>query len=183
MQALIFKFADVILHRDELVKLNVEYITWVTSGVDKALGVSMVDLVGKSIVVYVDSTIDKVCSDKPPHGVFYLVEVHGEIAGMVGLRKLTADVAEIKRLYVRPEFRGRHLGGCFIQKILQDAKQFGYQSVYLDTAPFMFSAQRLYKSFGFKLRASYAGTEIPIELHAAWVFMECDLSKVDLETL
>lgn len=177
MKSLKFNLVDHALNRPEIVKLNIEYFNWISSKIESAFGTKITNLVGMSIPDYVDSVIDKVCSDKPPEGAFYLVEMNNETVGMVGFRKLRDGVAEIKRLYVCPAYRGRHIGQSCMQKILTDAKEFGYQSIFLDTAPFMYTAQRLYKSFGFKPCEPYSEVEAPHELRHVWVFMECNLNE------
>ncbi|MES2102489.1 MAG: GNAT family N-acetyltransferase [Pseudomonadota bacterium] len=179
MTLLNFKLADSGLDRDDILNISNEYMSWVASGIEASFGISEANFLGMSIPAYVESAIDKVCSDRPPRGAFYLVELNGEIAGMVGLRRLRDGVAEIKRLYVRPQFRGKRLGEAFLRKVLDDARAFGYRHVFLDTAPFMLSAQRLYKSFGFNECAPYIETEVPVALQARWHFMERDLSETD----
>jgi len=181
MKSLNFKLADHVLHREEIIKLNIDYFNWIASGIEVSFGTKITSLFGMSVPEYVESVIDKVCSDKPPHGAFYLVEMNNEIVGMVGFRKLRDGVAEIKRLYVCPAYRGRHIGQNCMRKILADAKDFGYQTLFLDTAPFMYSAQRLYKSFGFKPCEPYSEVEAPPELHKTWIFMECNLSDVVIQ--
>src|SRR5437868_6870325 len=93
-------------HRAELLALNVEYVSWVFAEVDAFFGIRCAQVVGMEAPDYVASVLDKICDRSPPEGVFYLISVHGQFAGMGGIRGLTADVAEIKRLYVRPLFRG-----------------------------------------------------------------------------
>lgn len=82
-------------------------------------------------------------------GRLYLAYDHGQLAGCIGLIKIDAKIGELKRLYVRPKFRGRQIGSYLIQKILDDAKEIGYSYIRLDTLPFLQSALRLYQQFGF----------------------------------
>ena len=119
--------------------------------------------------------IDKVCGDPPPKGIFYLVKVDDTLAGMGGLRFLRPGVAEIKRIYFRPEFRGRKLGELMLIRLLADAKAFGYRSVCLDTALFMRAAHRLYEKNGFSDCSAYEGVEVPAEFHGNWRFMEREI--------
>jgi len=170
--------ADPVVDRASIVQINIEYMEWVASGIEAVCGISMLVISGQSIADYVENAIDKVCSEKPPRGVFYLVYKNAELVGMVGLRSLREGVAEIKRLYVRETFRGQHLGEQFLRKVMTDAKIFGYLQVRLDTAPFMVAAQRLYQSLGFVDRSPYDGTEVPEVLHSQWRFMELDLQCV-----
>lgn len=85
----------------------------------------------------------------PPDGRLYLAKVGGKAAACIGLRRLDETRCEMKRLYVRPEFRGRGLAGTLVQKVLADARELGYAHILLDTMPQLASAVRLYKSVGF----------------------------------
>ena len=55
----------------------------------------------------------------------------------------------MKRLYVRPQFRSKHIGNVLIRQIIDDAKEIGYAHMLLDTLPFLQSAVHLYKKLGF----------------------------------
>ena len=83
-----------------------------------------------------------------PAGRLYLAYCGGKTAGCIGLKKLDDDNCEMKRLYVRPEFRGRKIGGLLIQKTIADAKTIGYKHMLLDTLPFLESAVHMYKKWG-----------------------------------
>src|SRR5258706_2607101 len=68
----------------------------------------------------------------PSRGRLYLLFDDGIVAGCAGLRPLEGDAAEIKRLYVRPQFRKHGFGRLLAEKLVQDARQIGYRSIYLD---------------------------------------------------
>jgi GNAT superfamily N-acetyltransferase len=88
----------------------------------------------------------------PPAGSLLLATVVGQPAGCVGLRPVAGleGACEMKRLYVRPAFRGDHLGALLVQRIIREARERGYQRLRLDThPPTMRSAVALYKRFGF----------------------------------
>ena len=167
-----FIAANIASHKDELVQLNVEYLSWVFAGIEDVFGVPADQVVGMPIDMYVQSVIDKVCGDPPPKGIFYLVKVDDKLAGMGGLRFLRHGVAEIKRIYFRPECRGMKLGELMLNRLLADASAFGYQRVCLDTAPFMKAAQQLYLANGFSDCVRYEGVEVPSQFHGRWRFME-----------
>lgn len=167
-----FTLANPATHRDALLGINVEYMAWVVAGIEQSFGMTSQALLGMALPDYVASVIDKVCGEPPPHGAFYLVYVGNELAGMGGLRPLDSGVCEIKRIYVRPAFRGLQLGDSILQRLLSNAQAFGYQRVCLDSAPFMRSAQRMYAAAGFVDRGPYEGLEVPVVLHAKWRFME-----------
>ena len=177
MSELQFTLADAIADRSQLVQINIEYMEWVAAGLEASCGISLLAINGQSIVDYVESAIEKVCSERPPRGVFYLVRQEAAVVGMVGLRPLSQQVAEIKRLYVREAFRRQQFGVKFLDQVIADARAFGYQKIQLDTAPFMLSAQQLYQASGFVDRPPYPGTEVPAALHAEWRFMELNLSE------
>lgn len=79
----------------------------------------------------------------------------GKAAGCIGLKRIDDTACEMKRLYVRPEFRGKDIGRILVQKIIDDAKAIGYSYMLLDTLPFLKSALRIYREFGFYEIESY----------------------------
>ena len=72
-----------------------------------------------------------------PEGRLYIAYVDGSPAGCVCIRKLSNTNCELKRLFVRPKFRGHKLGEILVQKVIDDAKSIGYKNMYLDTLPFL----------------------------------------------
>ncbi len=106
-----------------------------------------------------------------PNGRLYLAYLNSEIAGCVALRQLDASYCEMKRLYVRPEYRGNQIGKILIEQIILDAKQIGYKHIRLDTFPFMDSAIRMYYHYGFYEIECY--NDNPASLA---VFMQKDLN-------
>lgn len=85
----------------------------------------------------------------PPDGVLILASVEGSSAGCVALRRLSEDICEMKRLYVRDAYRGLGIGKALIGMLIDEAGKLGYQYMRLDTLPTMGDAQRLYSSLGF----------------------------------
>lgn len=85
----------------------------------------------------------------PPSGRLYIALCDGKAAGCIGLKRENDECAELKRLYVRPEYRGRGLAEYLARMILSDAKTAGYSCLLLDTLPFLQAAQRLYRKIGF----------------------------------
>ena len=84
-----------------------------------------------------------------PSGRLYIAIYDGKVAGCIALKKLDNDNCEMKRLYVRSEFRGEHIGFNLANKIIEEAKLIGYKSILLDTLPFLKSAIKMYKAIGF----------------------------------
>ena len=115
----------------------------------------------------------------PPAGRMLLV-VEGEIVlGCGGLRPLGPSIAEIKRMYVRPEARGHGLGRKLLRGLLAAARQVGYQEVRLDTDGLMPEARQLYQAAGFQRCDPYPESEIPVEFHDRWLFFRRDLTDVN----
>ena len=85
----------------------------------------------------------------PPGGRIYLAYADSQAAGCIGMRKLDEENCEMKRLYVKPEFRRNGLGKILVDRIISDAKKEGYRHIFLDTLPFLESALKMYKAYGF----------------------------------
>jgi ribosomal protein S18 acetylase RimI-like enzyme len=96
-----------------------------------------------------------------PAGALLLARSGTETAGCVGLRKLRDDICEMKRLYVRPEFRGRQFGRRMAEDIARRARVLGYRTLVLDTLGTMEAAQGLYLSMGFQPATSYYVNPLP----------------------
>lgn len=170
-----FALASATEHWGQLLELNVEYMSWVAEQVAETFGIPVDEVVGMPVTQYAPTVIESLCAHTPPAGALYLVSVDGQLAGMGGVRPLGGKTAEVKRIYVRPRFRGMGLGLTILDRLLGDAAEFGYARLYLDTGPFMKSAHRLYEDRGFKDCAAYAGAEVPSQFHDRWRFMTKDL--------
>ncbi len=85
-----------------------------------------------------------------PNGCLLLAKEKKQIVGCAALRKITKGMCEMKRLYVRPEFRKRGIGRRLMIKIIEKAQNMSYNYMRLDTIPSMIEAIALYRSLGFK---------------------------------
>lgn len=86
----------------------------------------------------------------PPEGALLLARSPEEAVGCVALRRISADTCELKRLYVRPAYRGRGIGRKLVSLLLKKAEELGYRYVRLDTLADLEKALKLYRSFGFE---------------------------------
>jgi GNAT superfamily N-acetyltransferase len=93
----------------------------------------------------------------PPAGWFVLLCVGGAVVAGGGVRRLGDGVAEIKRMYVLPEHRGRGLGRALLEGLEAAAADLGYVRVRLDTAASMDAALALYGRAGYRAIADYNG--------------------------
>ena len=107
----------------------------------------------------------------PPAGRLLLAEYEGQLAGCVALHRLDNGICEMKRLYLRPQYRGRGLGRMLAERIITEARHIGYQRMRLDTVePVMKDAVAMYRRFGFREIAPYCPNPNP-----GVIYMELDL--------
>jgi GNAT superfamily N-acetyltransferase len=107
-----------------------------------------------------------------PDGRVLVAVEGGEAVGVVGLRRFSGKVCELKRMYVRPKSRGKGIGRKLAKRAIEEARVIGYAQMRLDTLSRLKEAVSLYDSLGFK--------EIPpyrVNPHKGVVYMELDLGR------
>lgn len=171
-----FDRADPVRDREPLVRFNVAYLEWLEAEIGRSHGCSLTALLERPIPDYVAATLDKLCAETPPAGVFYVVRLDGAPVGMGGLRRVRGGVAEVKRIYACPSVRGRGLGAAVLNRLIDDARAFGFRELMLDSGPFMTSAHRLYEAAGFEDIPAYPEAEVPEPLRHDWRFMRLPLA-------
>ena len=114
-----------------------------------------------------------------PSGVLLLGLSNDQAAGCVALHRLEDGVCEMKRLYVRPQFRGTGIGSQLVRRVIESAVAMGYKRMRLDTvADQMQDALRMYRRLGFLEIEPYRENPIPGAL-----YMELDLKQFEASTV
>lgn len=109
----------------------------------------------------------------PPSGRAFLVRVDTRIAGGIAVRRFDDGSAELKRMYVRPEFRGLGLGRRLAEAAVEAAAELGYRRILLDTLASMETAVAIYRTLGFQTIGAYRDNPL-----AGAIFMERSLQPL-----
>lgn len=165
-------------HHEVVLSLNREYMSWVCREIERQFGAPPKGAVGQTPLDHTASVIQLINTEHSQGGVFYLIMVSQGLAGMCGLRCIRSGVAEFKRIYIRPKYRGMRLGQLAVQRLISDARSLGYHRICLDTAAFMKAAHRIYEAHGFVDCEAYEGTEVATEYQAGWRFMHRSLLHI-----
>lgn len=146
-----------------------EYLEWANTRCNKEYGINF------DIKSMLEQDMTKLEIFLPPYGRLLLAIEGARAPGIACMRKIRKDIGEIKRMYVRPGFRGRGIGRALLEALIVEAQEIGYLTVRLDSTRFMEAAHSLYRSVGFREIEAYTESEIPPEFKQHWVFMEKQL--------
>ncbi len=155
--------------RSQVRELFWEYLQWANERLNEEFGVNL------DIETMLEQGMAELEMFLPPHGRLLLATEDSQAAGIACLKRIREGMGEVKRMYVRPEFRGQGIGRVLLEALVAEARQIGYQTVRLDSTRFMKAAHSLYRSAGFQEIEPYPESEIPPEFHRHWVFMEKQL--------
>ncbi len=155
--------------RAEIRELFWEYLHWANVKISEDFGFSF------DIEEMLENDMLNLEKFYPPHGRLLLAEMDDRVAGLACMRRISEDIGEFKRMYVRKEYRGLGIGRTLLERLIDEAKEIGYPKVRLDSAKFMEAAHSLYRSNGFYVIDPYPESEIPEEFQSHWIFMEREL--------
>ncbi|WP_156256746.1 GNAT family N-acetyltransferase [Sandarakinorhabdus oryzae] len=160
-----------------LIALNIEYLDFVAEGLMARFGVRYDEIVpGGDLPTYLPTVLPGIIGPGPPESIFHIVEQDGQPIAMGGLHRLRDGVAEMKRVYVRDTARGLGLGRALVERLIADARGFGYRRMLLDTMPTLETAIALYERLGFVHIPPYPEVEMSPAMHKYLVCMALDLA-------
>ncbi|MBZ0294057.1 MAG: GNAT family N-acetyltransferase [Anaerolineae bacterium] len=146
-----------------------EYLEWANQNLNKVFDINF------DIAAIIEDDMKTLGKFMPPDGRLLLADVDGAVAGLACMKPLNETICEVKRMYVRPDFRGQGVGRALLQGLIDEGREMGFLTIRLDSARFMTPAHALYRSAGFQEIAPYAGSEIAPEFQQHWIFMEMPL--------
>ena len=135
--------ADKDQHAPQLRELIGEYLGWVNLKLNEEFGLNF------DVSEAVESNMADLGKFLPPTGRLLLSFAGEEASGIGCLKYLSPGVGEIKRMYVRPQYRRCGIGHALLERLFEQAIRSGYAWLRLDSTRFMSDAHRLYRSFGF----------------------------------
>ena len=159
-------------HKEDFYKMNVDLMQWHYDELLEKHQVDVISLLNMTAEDIVDNSIDKYYELKPSEGVVMMLLVEETVAGMLALTKLDDETAELHRMWIRPEYRGRGLSKPLLSKVLDEGVKLGLSRCKLSTPKFADAAHHLYGSAGFVEICEYPETEVDPRLRQYWIYME-----------
>jgi ribosomal protein S18 acetylase RimI-like enzyme len=158
------------LHYQQVRELVVEHIKWDISQV------SQLGLDGQEAMKFYYASGQEALPGvyAPPEGRMFLATHSAKAAGCGAFHRMDPQACEMKRMYVRPEFRRMQIGRQLTERLIVAAMEAGYSVMRLETVTFMDKAIAMYSSFGFKPCQPYY--VIPESFRAITVFMQLHLA-------
>ncbi len=158
--------ADIDKNSDEIKEIFREYLDWAAGILNRDYGTNF------SVSEILEDNMATLEKFSPPQGRLIISLDDDYLSGIACLKHLTGNIGEIKRMYVRPLFRGKGIGRNLLQRVIEEAQLIRYEKLKLDSARFMVEAHSLYQSMGFVEIEPYEGSEIPKQYQIHWKFME-----------
>jgi GNAT superfamily N-acetyltransferase len=155
--------------RAQIRDLFFEYLDWVNGTNSQLIGFSF------DVAALVDKNMNELDVFMPPSGRLMMAWVDGAAAGCACMHSLQQHIVELKRMYVRPMYRRKGIGGALVDEVISESRVIGCKRIRLDSARFMSDAHVLYRSKGFKEIEAYPESEIPEQVRQHWIFMELPL--------
>ncbi len=154
-----------------------EYLGWLNARLKRDYDMEF------DVETMVESDLSDAHKFHPPFGRFYLARLQGRAVGVGCLKRLEANVGEVQRMYVAPNYRGKGVGRAITHRLIDEARSIGYRQLRLESLNFLHSAHSLYRSVGFQdidpytenSMKSYQPAEQLDRYYSITVFMEMDL--------
>lgn len=131
---------------DEMLR---EYVPWVMQGMESNYGIRFEDPEAEAEMHHA-AFADEARQMLQGQGLLLLAHWQDRPVALVALKPVDAHAAEVKRLYVRPDARGRRIGRALMGRLVTEARERGYRSLRLETLSFMHQAMSIYKALGFR---------------------------------
>jgi N-acetylglutamate synthase-like GNAT family acetyltransferase len=143
-----------------------EYLQWANNRINQEFNFNF------DITTMLQHDMDEVNKFMPPNGRLLIAVDDTMVVGCACMHTINPTIAELKRMYVRPDQRRKGLGRVLIQALISDIREAGYTKIRLDSARFMKEAHVLYRSLGFQEIDPYPESEAPEAFRKHWIFME-----------
>jgi GNAT superfamily N-acetyltransferase len=160
------------VHRGSFFQLNIEFLTWFVEEVQARHKIDVISTTGQTVREYAAMVLDDFTNIPSSEGILYLLELEDTVGGMGALKKLEECVGEIKRMYIRPEYRGKGYGKRLLKRLIEKGRELGYSILRLETADFSEIAHHIYRVAGFEEIEGFSGGETPEWYRSHCLFME-----------